>query len=326
VAIVLVSQAASAAPDAKLTQAKKLFDDLDVDGAAKVLDQAFAQGGYDQASYIELKGLEGLVQATLGHARQARDAFYQALLLKPDWKLPGDQPPRVRTPYYEAKGLAAENGPTSLEGDATLTAGTVESVSVGTAVMFHLNVDGAGRTERVALDAKGQAQVKVGAKRVTWWAELFTAKDDVLVTLASAGAPREDGEKPVAEVTPPVEVAKPAGGGGGWMRPVGYGLVGAGVVAGGVGALLGAQAEEARAKIRNAETNGSGVVTGLTQREAYALDASARSNATIANVLFGTAVALAGTGVVFIVVNGGGEKPAVTFAPTPAGVVVAGAF
>ena len=39
-----------------------------------------------------------------------------------------------------------------------------------------------------------------------------------------------------------------------------------------------------------------------------------------------TAVALAGTGVVFIVVNGGGEKPAVTFAPTPAGVVVAGTF
>ena len=335
-AVLLVAAQVAAAPNPKLAKAKALFDDLEVEQAAKVLDDAAAQGGYDTAGYVELLGLKGLVEATLGHGRQARDAFYQLLVLDPDWKLPGDQPPRVRTPFYEAKGLAAENGRTELEPEATIEAGTVTSVAVtvkrdplkaGKAVVFHLDVGGTERVARADLDANGRAEAKVGAAGVKWWAELFSAKDDVLVVLNSAASPREDGASaaPVAAVTPePPTVTKPAGPNA-WMRPTAYGLVGAGVVAAGAGAWLGTQAEAARARIRDAETNSAGVVTGLTQKEAYALDASARSDALVANILFGSAAALAGSGVVLFVL-GGDSGEAVSFAPTPAGVVVSGTF
>jgi len=361
-ALALASQAALAASPSSVARAKKLFDDLEVEEAAKVLNQALAQGGNDAQTYLQLLGLKGVVEGTLGHSREARDAFYQVLLLNPEWRLPGDQPPRVSTPFYEAKGLVSERGHTSVEGEAQTDAGTVQAVSVtvkndalqvAKTVAFHLTSEGTERVAMVWLDDSGRATAKVGAARVSWWAEVLTAKSDVLLTLGSAGEPRQDDASPVVAAGPAVETpteaapeaptqpsAEPppplhpvvtsdtttSAPTASWKRPLGIGLLGGGAVAAGVGAVFGVLAESARAKIHGAQTKPSGAVTGLTQRQAFALDATARTNAIVANVLFGSAAALAATGAVFVFTGGGEGEARVTFAPTPAGVVVWGGF
>lgn len=93
----------------------------------------------------------------------------------------------------------------------------------------------------------------------------------------------------------------------------------------GVGLVLGLMSNDARAKVTNAPRDDLGRVTGLTQREASALEASARGQATVANVLFGVGGGLAAAGVVLIIL-GPSAEPAVALSPAPGGVVVTGSF
>ena len=62
-------------------------------------------------------------------------------------------------------------------------------------------------------------------------------------------------------------------------------------------------------------------VIGLTQREAYGLEARVRSQATLANTLFGVAGGLAVVGGIFWVLGGD-----VAVAPAGAGAQVSGSF
>ena len=102
-------------------------------------------------------------------------------------------------------------------------------------------------------------------------------------------------------------------------------LLGAGVVAAGVGVVLGLQANEARAKMTNATRDELGRVTSLTQTHAVALESSSRTQATVANVLFGVGGAFAAAGVVLMVL-GPSSEPTVALSPVPGGAVLTGAF
>ncbi|MEW5741159.1 MAG: hypothetical protein AB1938_19710 [Myxococcota bacterium] len=354
--LVLISLPALAAGNPKLAEARKLADDLQFDKAAKALEAAKKVEGNDLLATQDILALEGIIAATQGKDAKAREAFRELLVLNPKYKLPADQPPRVRTPFYEAKEWAEDNGPLATSGSATTKPGLVESVAVAVekdalklarAVRFHLKVGGGERTADVPL-AGGKAEVKVGQKAVAWWYEVLGERNRVLVAVNEA-TPREEKapDAPVAVAPPPPEPkpeVKPApeplepmpeekpapavtasAWPGSWMKPVGWSLVGAGAVAAGVGIIFGVQANGARSQVLNAETNAEGVITGLTQKEAAALEAQAQSQATIANVLFVTGGVLAATGAVFVVLDTmGGTK--VTLAPAPGGLVAQGSF
>ncbi len=341
--VVVAAGPALAAPNAKLAEAKRLVDDLELEAAAKALDAAAAVAGNDRATMLDLYELQGVVHGTQGKTDKAREAFKALLVLDPEHKLSGNQPPRVRTPFYEAKDWAARNGPLALDADVQKTGAVVDAITLkvkgdglrlAKAVAFHLDLSGKPRFETARLDASGKATVKVGAAGVKWWAELLGEKDAVLVHLGTAAAPRDEAPKvavappvdPLKDVPPPPppppEVAQPAG--GAWMRPTGIGLLAAGGVALGVGALMGLQANDAHNKVKNAARDANNNIIGITQREAAQLDAAERSNATVANVLFGTAAALAGTGLAFVIL--GGPSDDVTLTPSPGGVVVSGRF
>lgn len=333
--VLVVCPALAANP--KLEEARRLVEDLDLEQAAKVLDAAERVEGNTRAEWLEILALQGIAYGTLGKNAKAHDAFRELLLLEPDYKLPADQPPRVRTPFYEAKEWAKENGPFTVTPAAQVKDGEVASLSVTTskdvlrlarAVRFHLRVGGAERTEDAALKT-GRAEVPVGAAEVAWWYEVLGQHAQVLVEGGSAQAPRQESASG-AVAGAAGEVKRGGPGGGGWMRPTGWGLLGAGVVAGGVGVVFGLMANGARSTVLNAEKNASGLVTGLTQREAAALEQQAQTNAVIANVLFGVGGALAATGLVFVLLGGDGgapgDGPAVSLAPGPGGFAVWGTF
>jgi hypothetical protein len=325
---------ASAAPLAKVTEARKLIDDLELDAALKALDAAEKTEGNERATLQEIYTLQGIAFGTLGKEAKTRDSFRKLLLIAPEATLPSDLPPRVRTPFFEAKDWVSTNGPLRAVPGAELGDGLVRSVKVtiekdvlrlARAVRFHFKVNGVEQRSEVPLTA-GRAVAPVGKPSATWWAELLNERGGVVQELGSAERPREEwtGESPLAKGTPGVESGA---GSGGWRRPVGIAVLGAGAVAAGIGVALGVQANAARAKVNDASRDELGRVTSLTQREAQALETSARSQATIANVLFGVGGGLAAAGVVLIILGpGSSDEPTVALSPAPGGLTVSGTF
>ena len=68
-----------------------------------------------------------------------------------------------------------------------------------------------------------------------------------------------------------------------------------------------------------------GRVTSITQAEAGPLEASANTQATVANVLFGVGGALGAAGLVLVII-GPSHEPTVALSPAPGGLVVHGQF
>lgn len=352
---------ALAAPNAKLDEAKRLIEDLELEKALKTLDAAEAIAGNSRETLVELSSLRGATLATLGKAKPAEEAFRLTLFLAPDFKLVGDYAPRVRTPFYAARDWAAKNGTLEAAPEVQQVPGAVEVISVvvkadalklASKVRFHVRDGATWKVDDVAV-ASGRAKRPVGRPSVEWWAEVLSPKAAVLMTFASETAPRLDAApgakkpvvvaetpsipakppppvvkepEPVAPPPPPVEeqlterpTPAPMG-----MKVLSFSLMGAGVVAAGVGVALGLSSNAARTQFLAAARDSNGLVTGLSRRDALALEARSKTEATIANVLFVSGAALAATGVVLLVVDL--QKTTVVLVPTPGGVAVSGHF
>ncbi len=314
-----------------LSDAKKLIDDLELESALKALDVAEKAEGNDRATLKEIYTLQGIAYGTLGKEAKTRDSFRKLLLIAPEATLPADLPPRVRTPFFEAKDWAGTNALVARPG-ADLGDGQVRSVKVvvekdvlrlARSVRFHFKVNGVDQPVEVPLRA-GKAEVTVGKPATTWWAEVLNEREGVLLELGTAEQPREEwtGVAPTSAV-PKVEhegsVVE------GWRRPVGIAVLCAGVVGGAVGVVMGVQANDARNKVNTATRDEQGRVTSLTQRDAQALETNARSQATVANVLFGVGGGLAAAGVVLIILGPSTRTP-LALSPVPGGLLVSGTF
>lgn len=329
----LLSATPVSAASPKLDEARKLIDDLEMESALKALDAADKTEGNDRATVLEIWLLQGIAFGTASKEAKTRDSFRKLLMLAPESTLPPDLPPRVKTPFFEAKEWAGTNGPTTAVATADFTGGVVKVVRVsmqkdllrlGRTARFHLNTGAGEQTVDVPF-TQGKAEAPVDKPHVFWWAEVLSERKATLITLNSAAAPREDGEAVVASAEPIPSVQKEAPVSGGWRRPTGFVLLGAGAVAAGVGAILGAQSSAARNRITNAERDAEGRVTSITQAEAGPLEASANTQATVANVLFGVGGALGAAGLVLVII-GPTHEPTVALSPAPGGLVVHGQF
>ena len=266
---------------------------------------------------------------------KTRDSFRKLLMLSPDATLPNDLPPRVRTPFFEAKEWVGANGPLTVTGAANVSEGQVKSVNLvvekdvlrlaRTARFYLRAIDGSKQTLDVPFSG-GKAEATVGKAGLSWWAEVLSDRKGVLLMVASASAPRQDGQlAPVAQGSEPLEIETGAPVSGGWRRPTGFVLLGAGAVAAGIGVGLGVSSAGARARLTNATQDDQGRVTSITQAEAGPLEASANTQATIANVLFGVGGALGAAGLVLVIL-GPASEPTVALSPAPGGLLVTGSF
>ena len=357
----------SAAPNASLEKAGKLYADLNYIEAGKALDAALKQPGNDRASLLKILELQAVVQATVGQSEKSARLFEQLLMLNPDFKLEGNYPPRVTTAFYEARGWVEANGHLEAKPlDPVVEPGAIKQLRVEVTkdpmkqvkkVRFHF--DPKGELVAPLTGTTATAALKAGPAEVSWWAELLGDKDAVLLEVVTSAAPRVDKapakpakpeagrpaepartDAPVAVATvsdpgpppptpplvePPLVTAPPRR-----SEPLGVkkiaalGLGGAGVVGAALGVVFGLNANAARAQFDKATRNGGGQITGLTQVQAYQLDASQRTQATASNVLFVSGIALAAGGGALFFLSLGDSR--VSVVPTGPGVAIVGAL
>ena len=237
-----------------------------------------------------------------------------------------------------------------------------DSMRLGRKVRFHLRVDDGKWAEQDSEIQGVYAAANTDAQGVEWWAELLGDNDRVLMLVASesgpvregkvkdrpatavaADAPRKEEPKVAAAPTDPdarvdegksevkreaiVEQTASASSSSGPLRPVGYVLMGVGLVGVGVGAFFGVQSSSARSKISNATRDAQDRVTGITQKEAFALEPQAKSQALLANVMFGVGggVALVG-GLCWLLGGSSSESASLQISPTVGGVLASGKF
>lgn len=311
----------------KVNEAKRQLDDLEPEAALKTLDAAEKLEGNSRETLLELHLLRGIAFGTLGKDAKTRDSFRKLLMLDPSVKLPADLPPRVQTPFFEAREWAERNGPLTAVPSAVVGSGEVELLSVTVrkdvlrlvkSARFHVGSE----TVEVPVSAN-VAQVPARGATVTWSVELLGDRKAVLLVLG----PRTEGTTtpPTADVTPVAAMVTPAEPGGAWRRPFGGVLLGAGAAAAGIGVVFGALATSSRSRVTGAARDEQGRVVSLTQREAAALAAGAQTQATVANVLFVTGGVLAATGVVFLII-GPDQAPVAKLSPAAGGLMLSGNF
>ena len=323
--------AITAAPNAELDRATRQVDDLQYSEAQKSLEAAWKKSGNDRQTTLRILELQGVVAATLNDGARAAKLFAMMLSLEPERKLTGDHPPRVMTPYYEARGRVAEMGRLSLERGEGVTATVRDALKLAKKVRFHLRRDGVWSVVTSDI-VNGVASAPVQAMPLDWWAEAISDREAILVSAASEAAPWHEGpsDAPRVAVVPQVQVMVApqvvvVERHGSPLRPVAWVAAGAGVVALGVGVAFGVMSNAARSKIDGASTDPSGNITGVTQREAYELDRKQRSNATIANAMYLTAGALAATSVALFVISRD-SATTVALVPTGSGAALTGVF
>ncbi|MDX2013579.1 MAG: hypothetical protein SFW67_25525 [Myxococcaceae bacterium] len=340
----LVAAVAVAAPNPKIAEAKQHLDDLELEKAAKALAAAEAQPGNDRAQTLEILTLQGIVFGTMNKEAKVRDAFRKLLILAPDFTLTGDQPPRVRTPFYEAKEWVAANEPLQVEATSgALSRGVELAVTVRRDTLRLVKrvrfLVGETGPREVAVE-NSAAKLIIEAPVGSWRVELLGARDAVLLqqgpfdepggsTSAAATKPAPVPPQPPAEAVAPstsaaaVE-ARSSPPPNGWMRPTAWALVGVAVVASLVGLGLGVDANTTRQRLTGLIPNEAGLIVGLTQRDALAQEAAARGQAIAANGLFIGAGVLAAAGVVLFILGAPEERVSVGFSPN--GVLVQGSF
>jgi len=339
--VLLLSFSVQADPNADLDKASALLDELNYKQAAPALDAAWKRPNNDRTQVLKILELQGVVAATLNQAPKATAYFQQLLALDPGHTLAGDLPPRVMTPFYEARGRTTDKALDFHAVKAAASNGRVIQVAadvndptrLAKKVRFHLRNDGGGWAVSTQDAASKHAAASADGKRVEWWAELLNEYDGVLASLGDEGKPQLEGEatQPVAEVMPPpppppnetvaasTSAPWPAG------RWAGIAIGAAGVIAIGVGVAEGLQASSLRDQVNGAKQDANHNVNGITQAKAFQLDAQQRTAATVANAcLIGGAVLAAG-GVTLVVFSGPGDTQ-VSLVPAGAGVGLSGSF
>lgn len=288
-ALVLLAQ-----PNPALEAAQKAVAELRYPDARPLLARARLTPNLDRPTLLEILWLQGLVSVSLGQGDSARQAFRTLLSIEPEYMPAKEQPPKVMTPFYEARGWVATKGPLKLtplpperEGGRVKRIGfTISSDPLGLVMGVRLHVEGESNTHADLLKLK--ATRDVDAAEVSWWAELIGERDAVLEVLGSVEHPIVDKgvdvqDLPVTPPQPPVVIQEPA------PRPplrtyayVAFGVGGLSLVGGAVFAGL---AASLTAQLKGVMRDASGAVTSLTQVQAFALNAQERTDAMLANTL-----------------------------------------
>jgi hypothetical protein len=310
-ALVLLAQ-----PNSALEAAQKAVAELRYPDARPLLARARLSPSLDRPTLLEILWLQGLVSASLGQADSARSAFRTLLSIEPEYTPSKEQPPKVMTPFYEARGWVATKGhlelvalPPARENGRVKRIGLkVAADPMGLAMSVRIHVLGEGGSHSEFL--KLEAWRNVDAPEVSWWAELIGEREAVLEVLGSADKPIVDKGVEVQDVPtttptiepPPAVIREPT------ERPqlrtyakAGFWVGGAAFV-GGVAFM--SVAGVLTAKLKGVTRDASQAVTSLTQVEAYALNSQERTFAALGNTLLVLGCLVLATGIILYLLGG----------------------
>ena len=103
--------------DDPLAQARAAIAQSDYAAALPALITARDTGGRGHDELAEIYQLTGVVQAALGDARAATDAFLHLLVVSPAAVLPDGTSPKIRCPFDEAARYVASHGTLQIKFD-----------------------------------------------------------------------------------------------------------------------------------------------------------------------------------------------------------------
>lgn len=280
-----------------LQQAQSLYDELKYPEAAKAVAQVRAQSELSHDDLVHALWLEGLCAVSMNKPDDARSAWRELAFIEPDYAPSGDLPPKLLTPWYEARGWAAsqkrlgfsarpENGALRFTVDA-------DPLKIASGVRAHLK-KGEAITD-VVLGAPPQSAPVDGATQ--WWAELVGPKGEVLASNGTAEKPNVL-VAPVAVPEAPKYVPSEHN-----PRLVPLVFAGAAVLAGAVGIGTGITSVGAKSDYDKAGRLNDGTLYTLTQRDADALRSKHDTFAVAANICFSLAIAAAAVAVIYFLVG-----------------------
>lgn len=339
-----------------LEKAQQLLAQRKYPDALKALEAAEKKGSMDRDSYLTLLESKGLAYASTNKMDKAEEYFRSVLCLDPKRELAGKYAGAVGKPITAAIEWARQNGALELVAlDPGVSDGRVKQISfavkndplkLAKAVKFYVRTDGGSWKPTAGVVTNGSGSLDVDAAQVEWWAETQDLNSNQVAFLGSAlkpvknaapapvavavvekkpepkeepkptltPEPKKEEPLPAATVTEPATSTSP-------LRIVGYALLGAGVVALGVGTYFGLTYNSERQAIREALMSGSS-----TQSALYARDQAAIQSGTLANVMFISGGALVAGGAVLWFV-GGTSSSSVAITPLGAnGLAVTGTF
>lgn len=324
-----------------LENAELLLGKLDYRRAAPALDAAWTTKGNSLEQVLRILELQGVVAGSLKDLPKATRAFQMMLTIDPSRRVLGDQPPRVMTAFYEARGRVAEQGQLKVSPGAQLDGDTVkalrldlvDSMRLVQKVRFSWRLEPGAAWSTCEARPEGAAwSCAVSGTSVQWWAELTNEHGGVVGVAGSAAAPlvavRALEPPPVPLSEPPAVVVAPAAEvqtRGSPLRVISFVVAGLGVGAAVAGLAVGFAAEQQRSSLVGATRDDQQRVTSVNQRTWSTIEQEQRLKANVANALFIGAGVLAAAGVVLFLV-GSPSEPSVALVPAMSGVALTGAW
>ena len=347
----LASLSALAQKNPDLEKAQALLAQRKYADALKAIEAAEKKGGLDRDSYLTLLESKGLALASTNKLDKAEESFRAVLGLDPKRELAGKYSGAIGKPIAAAQEWIKANGALELVAlDPGTADGRVKQISFAVkndplklikVVKFFLKMDGGSWKPVQGVLTNGAASIDTDAATVEWWAETQDDNKNQVAFLGSAVRPVKnvapavvavaekkvvDAAKEEPKLTPepksePV-VAVTAETASSPLRPISYGLLGAGVIGLGVATYFGVTYNSQRQLIRDDLAANRG-----TQAELYERDQAAIRNGTIANVLFIAGGALVASGAVLWFVGGSSSSTSMGLVPMGTnGVAVTGSF
>ncbi len=196
--------APKAPPPADVDTAEQLAGKLEYDEANKVAERVIAKHGLAHDQLVRAYKVLAVTHAVLDHEDAAREAFILLLTYDPDYQVDPNLGPKVSAPFFEARGFwRAQTVKPGIEVTPSLRAqesGTlrivtrdpthvVKKISVG----IRWDSKGEFTTSTLSLGDGGQVDVPPsppGHTRLDYFAQGLDDRDDVVIELGNAAAPK----------------------------------------------------------------------------------------------------------------------------------------
>lgn len=203
--------------DDPLAAARKAVAESDYVSARPALTAALDAGGRGPEDLVEIYRLTGIVEAALGDARAATEAFTRLLALSPRAALPDGTSPKIRRPFDAAARYMASHAALEVKMETVTAPPTIRLIAAGDPLhmvatahaVFRVD-GGAERTKDVEVTA-GRADVTLPAgRRIDAQIAALDVHGNRLVEIGSREVPIVIvGDAPPLAAAPPRAIAPP---------------------------------------------------------------------------------------------------------------------
>ncbi len=296
----LVLAVLGAAPE-QLHQATAALEDLQYQAAFNKLPPQASISAWSREELAEWFSTRALALLGLKRDAEAIESFRSLFSFAPDWVLPDQYGPRVRTVVSSVRAETVKSGVVSLRFESGLLRTTKDAANFARQVVVSFR-EPKGAVKVVKLPfVDSQPAPWPREKSVEVWGQVLGLEGSTLYEWGSEPAPLRIQALQVMTYEVKTPAQPPSSPGLGALGVVGIAVGAAGLVAGGLGTGFALGSQDAQRALAGASRDSDGRITSLTQRDAFALDARVAGDAGGATALFISSGVLVAAGVGLVV-------------------------